>query len=73
MSEEQHVVYLMIKQFIKDNGYSPTIREICELTGRSSPGTIHFHLKHLKALGYINYKKGKSRTIRVIKSDKKKK
>ena len=44
----------------------PTIRELCKLTGRSSSATIHSYLEKLKRSGYIEYEKGKSRTIRLL-------
>lgn len=67
MSDSQIEVYEKIVEYIKEHGYSPTIREICELTGRNSPATILYHLKNLKKLGYINYDATKSRTITIGK------
>lgn len=69
MTESQVMVYKAIKVFIDRNGYSPTIREICEMCGLSSPATTHYHLKNLKEKGFINYTEGKNRTI-TIKEDK---
>lgn len=56
-----------IKEFINQYGYSPTVRELCVLTGKSSPGTIEQHIKMLKAKKYIDYIYNRSRTIRIIK------
>lgn len=69
MTETQVMVYKAIKIFIDRNGYSPSIREICGMCGLSSPATVWYHLKRLKDKGFIDYKKGKNRTI-VIKEDK---
>lgn len=67
MTRYQYDVYIAIKNYINKVGYGPTIRELCEMTGKSSPATIHSHLKSLKKKGYITYENGKSRTIRIIK------
>jgi len=66
ISEMQREVLLKIQNYIEENGYSPSVRELCKLTGKSSPATIHFHLKALKRKGYINYNERKNRTIRVL-------
>lgn len=65
LSKSQFIVYQAIKDYIEQYGYSPSIRELCEITGRRSPATIHTHLINLHDLGYIEYKKGSNRTIRI--------
>ena len=67
MTSKQYEVYIAIENYIKEKGYSPSVRELCSLTGRTSPATIHSHLKRLKRDGYITYIDGKNRTIRIIK------
>lgn len=67
MTASQYRVYLAIETFIKEKGYSPSVRELCKLTGRTSPGTIQVHLVNLKKLGYITYVNGRNRTIRITK------
>lgn len=67
LTRVQKRVYYIIKDFIDKNGFSPTIREIGELNGNDSPATPLFHIRALKEKGYIDYKEGKGRTIRVIK------
>ena len=34
-------------------GYGPTVREVCQTLGLSSPSTVHVHLKALEDKGYI--------------------
>ena len=70
MTRYQYNVYKAIKKFIEDNGYSPTIRELCDITGKNSAGTVQVHLRNLKKLGYITYIDGKSRTIKITKDFK---
>lgn len=66
LSKEQQLVLDKIKLFIRKNGYSPSIRELCFFTDTNSPATIHYHLKNLREKGYITYQNGKNRTIRVL-------
>ena len=67
LSEEQQEILESIDEYINANGYSPSIRDLCEITGRNSPATIHYHLKKLKKLGYINYNEKECRTIRILR------
>ena len=67
MTKSQENIYNIIKDFIKDNGYSPTIREIKELAGLKSPATVFTHLEALEEGGYIKSERSKSRTIRILK------
>lgn len=67
LTEKQKDVYRYLVSFINKQGYSPTVRELCKITGYSSPATIHDYLKQLKKKGYITYEETKSRTIRILK------
>ena len=67
LSEEQKEILQAIINYIDENKYSPSVRELCKITGRASTATIHHHMKHLKDKGYIDYKENKNRTIRIIK------
>ena len=66
LTEKQEEVFKAIKDYIQEYGYSPTIRELCSITGRKSSGTIHASLKILKRKGYIDYVYNRNRTIRVL-------
>lgn len=66
LTDKQEIVLDIIKGYIQEHGYSPTIRELCEIVGVNSPATMHYHLKRLKAKGYIDYIFNRNRTIRVI-------
>lgn len=67
MTEKQKILYEAIKKFIKENGYSPTVRELCEITNKKSPATTFNKLKHLKRMNYITYEENKPRTIKILK------
>lgn len=66
LTTKQTEVYNLIKKFIKEKGYSPTIRELCKILELNSSASIHRHLKILKQKGYITYEEGKSRTIKIL-------
>lgn len=67
LTEKQRRLYEAIRDYILEYGYSPSMRELCELIGVSSPATIHFGLGILKRKGYIDYKYNRSRTIVILK------
>jgi repressor LexA len=66
LTEKQKELYDTIKDFIDEHTYSPTVRELMEILGKKSPGTIHPGLKILKEKGYIDYQYNRNRTIRII-------
>lgn len=49
-----------------ENGYPPTVREVQRRMGKVSPSTAHAHLRHLRDKGYIDWKEGKCRSIRIL-------
>lgn len=62
-SKRQQAVLDCIEECIRDKGYGPTVREICEALGLSSPSTVHVHLKALEKKGLIKRDPLKSRSI----------
>lgn len=66
LTNRQEQVYLIIKGFINEKGYPPTIRELCKLCYTNSTASMHDMLERLKDKGYIDYQKHLPRTI-VIK------
>lgn len=65
-TERDIEVWNFIASFVEDNGYPPTVREIGEGVGMSSPGTVHSHLMNLQAWGYISRIAGSPRTIKLV-------
>ena len=47
LTERQNEVLDVIKKYIADNGYPPTVREIGDILGLSSPATIQVHFDNL--------------------------
>lgn len=62
----EYEVMECIDNYIKENGISPTYREICTILKRSSTATIHKHIKDLKTKGYIAMIDGSGRSIRIV-------
>ena len=56
-------VYQFIVDFITNNGYSPSVREISKGTGIKSTSSVYDYLLVLKKIGKINMEENKSRTI----------
>ena len=70
VSEKQKEILEIIKTFIKENGYSPTIREICKLANIKSTAAVHAHIKKLKAEGHITTGVDIPRSIVLTKKEK---
>ena len=64
--ETRRKIYDFLVKFITENGYSPSIREICEGTGLHSTSTIYKQLMTLEMMGKIHTKERKSRTISLV-------
>ena len=67
LTEEDEIAYHAIEKFIKENGYPPSVRELCRITGKSSTATIQYRLKSLEQKGYIKTNSMGKRTIRIIR------
>lgn len=65
LTNKQDQILTVIKKFIADKGYAPTIRELCKLCNLSSTATMFVHLKNLSSKGYINQTESKFRTIEL--------
>ena len=70
MSEREKEILEIIKTFINENGYSPTIREICRIANIKSTASVHGHIKRLKAKGHITNGVDMPRSIALTKKEK---
>jgi repressor LexA len=68
LTESQERVYKSIKEYIKTNKISPSIRDLCKINGFTAPGTLTYHLKILKEKGYITYRDKTPRSIVLIEN-----
>lgn len=55
-----------IKEFWNNNGYAPTTRELCDMTGYKSTSTVNAILIKLKNMGAIEFEPCKSRSIKLV-------
>ena len=66
LTRRQKEVLNYIKEFMVSHGYPPTVREIGESLGLSSPATTHSHLEQLEEKGYIRKGGNKNRAIELL-------
>ena len=63
LTKKQQVVFDFIRSRIEEEGYGPTIREIADEMGFSSPNGVICHLTALEKKGLIHLSSHKSRSI----------
>lgn len=56
-------ILAFVRAFWKDNGYSPSTREIGLSLGITSPNAVHAHLRRLVEDGFITTVPGVARSI----------
>lgn len=69
ISDRQRQVLDCIKAAVAERGYPPSVREIGEAVGLSSPSTVHSHLAALIEAGFIRRDPSKPRAIEVLVDD----
>ena len=65
LTKRQRAVYEFIRDKIQNRGYGPTVREIGEQFGISSPNGVMCHLKALEKKGLISREPNMSRAIQL--------
>jgi repressor LexA len=65
ISARQREILDLILNTVRDRGYPPSVREIGEAVGLSSPSTVHSHLSALVKAGYLRRDPSKPRAIEV--------
>lgn len=63
ITKKQDLVLGVVVSYIRTHGYSPTFRNICELTGISSTNGVKSHLDVLVRKEYITYSSRITRSI----------
>ena len=64
LNNKQKEILDFINLSIKNDGFSPSVREICLAVNLKSTSTVQYHLNKLIDLGYLNKATNKSRSIR---------
>ena len=66
MTDKDREMYNIISLYIAQNGFAPTVRELCTMTGLRSTSSVHSRLKKLESLGQIRKLTESPRTITVM-------
>ena len=64
LTKSEERVYTYLNEYWEQNGYSPSVRDICSALDFASTSTVHLYLSRLEAKGYIEKEEGKSRSLR---------
>jgi repressor LexA len=65
LSFRHRQILRFIEKETRERGYPPSVREIGESVGLTSPSTVHSHLNTLTKLGYLRRDPAKPRAIEV--------
>ena len=60
-----------IKSYVDENGYPPTVREMCRAIKVNSTSTIAYHLSRLEDIGSIKKNPNKNRALEVVDNEPK--
>ena len=66
LSAKQQQILEYMKAEVREKGYPPSVREICEAVGLKSTSTVHGHLARLEKKGYIRRDPTKPRAIVIL-------
>ena len=67
LSDRQKKILEVLESFQLQNGYPPSIREICKEAGISSTSVVNYYLEQLEEMGYIERDRRISRGVRLLK------
>lgn len=65
LSHRQLQILNFIEQQTNERGYPPSVREIGQAVGLTSPSTVHTHLRTLQRLGFLRRDPTKPRAIEM--------
>lgn len=66
LSTRQQEVLDYIQEMVNSRGYPPSVREIGDALGLSSPSTVHSHISSLVKYGYLRRDPSKPRAIEMV-------
>ena len=67
LTERQRRIMEVLERFQDQNGYPPSIREICDKADISSTSVVNYYLEQLEDKGYIERDRRVSRGVRLLK------
>ena len=65
-SNKSQLIVDFVEQFIQENGYAPSVREIGAAVGLSSTASVSYHLQKLQAEGLLRSPNGKGSKRSVV-------
>jgi repressor LexA len=65
VTDRQRAILEYLHEYIEQNGYPPTVREIGEAVGLRSPSTVHAHLAQLERAGLLRRDPTKPRALEL--------
>lgn len=65
LTQKEKSVYEYIKNCLENNGYAPSVRDICTAVGIRSTSSVHEYIRKLETKGYITKCSGKSRALKI--------
>ena len=65
-SDKAQLIVDYVNQFIQENGYSPSVREIGEAVGLRSTASVSYHLQALQAKGLLQAPGAKGRKRALV-------
>ncbi|MGL4789846.1 MAG: transcriptional repressor LexA [Anaerotignaceae bacterium] len=69
ISTKQKLILDFLKAEVRDKGYPPSVREICDAVSLKSTSTVHAHLGALEKKGYIRRDPTKPRAIEILDTE----
>ena len=66
LTDRRRQILDLIGATVRERGYPPSVREIGDAVGLSSPSTVHSHLSALERGGYLRRDPTKPRAIEII-------
>ena len=66
LTSRQQEILAFVNAHVDEHGYPPTVREIGQAVGLTSPSTVHAHLEKLAKAGLIRRDATKPRALEVI-------
>jgi repressor LexA len=69
LTRRQREIYDFVREFIGENGYSPSLEEIGARFGLSSVATVHKHVQHLTEKGYLRKASNRSRSVEPVEDE----
>ena len=66
LTRRQREIYDYICEFVEENGYSPSLEEIGAHFDLASVATVHKHIQHLVAKGFLRKAWNRSRSLEPV-------